>query len=58
MDISRAMNDILKLSLLRHDDITQLRQLLRSLTSRSVTSQEGHGSVFGGLMSERSRAIV
>ena len=51
------MNDIIKLSLLRHDDITQLRQLLRTLHSRTG-SNEGSGSVFGGLMSERTRAIV
>ena len=54
------MNEIIRMSLLRHDDITMLRHLLRSLYSKNEQSNaaEGSGQVFGGLMSERTRSIV
>ena len=54
------MADILKISLHRHDDISMLRQLLRTLYSKNEEQNvvDGSGSVSGGLMSERTRAMV
>ena len=43
-DVSKAMTDILKSSLLRHDDISMLRQLLRSLHLKNVQQNAADGS--------------
>ena len=45
---------------MRHDDIAMLKQLLKALYTKteSLNAANGSGQVFGGLMSERSRAIV
>ena len=60
MTINKAMNDILKQSLHRHDDLSMLRQLLRSLYTKAEQQAQANGSgqVFGGLLGERARAIV
>lgn len=43
-NVNKAMNDIMKFSLLRHDDIGMLRQLLKSLYLKTEQMNKTNGS--------------